>query len=153
MTALDAAVLALLTLIGTGGYHQGLLRGLTRLSALLAIGLLALILSIGLTTSIPITALVLRTLALIAAVTLIVGLLTWLINRAVPRRYHELRINRILGIVPAILQGLIVLSLLLGLYQRVALAQETQRYIAGGAITGRLIEPIDWLEQSLAGVR
>ena len=153
MTALDAAVLAVLVLIGAGGYHQGLIRGLTRLFGLVLIALTTLILSTGISNRGGLQLMVLRTLALCAAVLLTVGAFTWLVNRTIPRAWHKAAINKLLGVLPALLQGLIVAALILGLVHRLALEQEMQQYLARGAITGPLILPVSWLEQSLAGVR
>lgn len=153
MTLLDTAVIALLVLIAAGGYQQGLLRGLTRTAALLLIGLITALLSIGISLQGSIQQVVLRTIALFCGGVLAVGAIIWLVNRVVPSTFHRARINRLLGVLPAIVQGTIVLALTLGFIHRVALDQETQRYIARGIITGPLIEPFAWLEQSLAGMR
>ncbi|HEX6292421.1 MAG TPA: hypothetical protein VFZ66_24760 [Herpetosiphonaceae bacterium] len=153
MTLLDAAVLALLLLIGAGGYHQGLIRGLTRTAALLAIGMLSALLSATMTLAGSIESLIARTLTLCGGVLLVVGTLTWLINRLVPRAFHRTLTNRVLGILPGLIQGLIVLILALGFVHRVALDQTTQEYIARGVITGPLIQPFDWFERTLAGVQ
>ncbi len=152
MTLLDAAVLLLLLLIGAGGYHQGLIRGLTRTAALLTIGMLTLLLSTGAAIEGSIQTVVTRTLTIFGGVLLLVGTLTWLVNRAIPNAFHQTLTNKILGIVPGLIQGLIVLALALGFVHRVALDQAMQEYIARGAITGPLIQPFDWLERTLAGV-
>ena len=153
MTPLDAAVLALLLLISVGGYHQGLLRGLTRLLGLVIITLTTLILSVGISNRGGLENMVLRTLALCAAVLLVVGALTWLLNRAIPRSWHDAPINKWLGVLPALLQGVMVAALILGLVHRLALEQEMQHYLARGVVTGPLTLPLIWIEQSLAGVR
>lgn len=153
MTLLDAAVLALLALIGAGGYYQGLIRGITRTAALLAIGLLAALLTSSATIEGAIQTVILRTLTIVGGVLLVVGTLTWLINWAIPRSFHATLINKILGIVPALIQGLIVLALALGFFHRIALDQAMQDYLARGLITGPLIQPFGWLERTLAGVQ
>lgn len=153
MTLLDAAVVALLALIGAGGYHQGLIRGITRTAALLAIGLLAAILTAGATIEGSIQHVIVRTLTIVGGVLLVVSTLTWLINWAIPRSFHATLLNKILGIVPALLQGLIVLALALGFLHRVAIDQGMQNYLAGGLVTGPLILPFGWLERTLAGVQ
>ena len=153
MTALDAAVLALLVLIGAGGYHQGLIRGLTRLLGLLLIAFITLLLSAGISTRGELRPMILRTLALCAAVMLLVGALIWQLNRSIPRAWHAARINKRLGVLPALLQGLIVAALTLGLVHRLALEPEMQQYLARGVVTGPLILPVSWIEQSLAGMR
>jgi uncharacterized membrane protein required for colicin V production len=153
MTLLDAAVIALLLLIAAGGYYQGFLRGLMRLIGLLSIGLLTALLSIGASLQGSIQQVVLRTFALFCGGTLVVGVAIWLLNRLIPPALHRSRINKLLGVLPALLQGVIVLALALGFVHRVALEQETQGYIARGLVSGPLIEPFAWFEQSLAGVR
>ena len=152
MTLLDAAVLGLLVLIGAGGYHQGLIRGVTRAAALLTIGMLTVLLSAGVVIDGSIQSVITRTLTIFGGVFLLVGTLTWIVNRAIPRAFHATLTNRVLGIVPGLLQGLIVLALALGFVHRVALDQAMQEYIARGVITGPLILPFDWLERTLAGV-
>jgi uncharacterized membrane protein required for colicin V production len=153
MTLLDVAVLALLMLIGAGGYQQGLIRGITRTAALLAIGMLTALLSTGVVIEGSLQTIIARTLTIFGGVLLLVGTLTWLVNRVIPRPFHETVTNKVLGILPGLLQGLIVLALTLGFVHRVALDQSMQEYIAGGMITGPLIQPFDWLERVLAGVQ
>ena len=153
MTPLDGAVIAFLLLVSAGGYYQGLIRGLTRLAALFAIGLATVILSIGINAQDNLQSMILRTLALFVAVVLLVGGVAWLVNRAFPLGWHTSRVNKVLGIVPALLQGVVIAALLVGLVHRLAMEQEVQRYIAAGVVTGPLTEPLLWVEQSLAGVR
>jgi uncharacterized membrane protein required for colicin V production len=153
MTLLDAAVLALLILIGAGGYHQGLIRGLTRTAGLLTIGALAAILSAGTTVEGSIRNVIVRTLTIFSGVLLVVGAVIWIVNRAIPRRFHTTLLNSVLGILPGLLQGLIVLALALGFVHRVALEPAMQQYIARGLITGPLIQPFGWIERTLAGVQ
>jgi uncharacterized membrane protein required for colicin V production len=152
MTLLDAAVIAFLILAGFGGYRQGLIRGLTRSIALVGTGVLAFVVSSTLIITGSIRAVILRTLALIVAVLLLnMGAMT-VLNRVVPRSAHESQINRLLGVIPAVLQALIIAAIALGLAHRLALNAETQRYIADGLLTGRLMEPVGWIERSLAGL-
>lgn len=152
ITALDVGVSVALLLIAIGGYRQGLLRGLVRLAALLSAALLALLLSAGMTLRGPIDAIVLRSAALFAGALLVAGGLALAVSRLIPRVLHESLINRVLGIIPALLQGLVVIALVLGLAHRVAITDEMARYIAGGRVTGPLIQPFAWLERSLAGI-
>jgi uncharacterized membrane protein required for colicin V production len=153
MTLLDAAVLALLVLIGAGGYYQGLIRGITRTAGLLIIGVLTAILSAGIVSEGSIRNVIIRTLTIFIGVLLVVGTLIWIINRAIPRGFHTTLVNKALGIVPGLLQGVIVLALALGFVHRVALDQAMQQYIARGLITGPLIQPFGWIERTLAGVQ
>lgn len=153
MTLLDAAVLAFLLLVSLGGYRQGLVRGVLRIAALLAIGLLAAILSAGIGRQGDLQTLLMRAVALFAGLIIATGTLAWMLGWSVPRVIHDSTLNRLLGVVPALLQGLLVVALLLGLVHRIAFSQELQTYIAGGAISGPLIQPLSWLERSLAGLR
>ena len=153
MTPLDAAVLALLVLIGAGGYQQGLVRGLTRLVALAAVVPATLVLAIGIDSRDGLRTMLIRTLALCGGVVLLAGIVTWVVNRLIPLRWHDSRLNKILGVLPALLQGVAVMALMLGLTHRLALEQEMQHYLARGAVTGHLIRPVSWLEQSLVGLR
>lgn len=147
---LDAAVIAFLILAGFGGYRQGFVRGLTRSIALIGTGALAFVISSSLIITGSVRAVILRTLALIAAALLLnVGAIT-LLNRVIPRSLHESRVNRLLGVVPAVLQALIIAAVVVGLAHRLAETPELQRYIAGGILTGRLVEPVAWVERSLA---
>ena len=149
MTPLDAAVVAFLVLVGAGGYRQGLIRGLTRLIALAAIALISLVLGIGIGAQGGLQAMLLRTAALCAAVVLLVSALTWLLNWAVPRGWHRSRVNRVLGTLPAIAQGVVVAALVLGLLHRLAIDPATERYLERGFLTGPLVQPVAWLEQAL----
>jgi uncharacterized membrane protein required for colicin V production len=150
MTWLDAGVVVFILLVGLGGYYQGLLRGLTRTIALLGTGLIALTLSLGAAIGGTLEGVVVRTLALVLAVVLVVGVITWSINRVIPRSFHHSPVNRVLGVVPAVLQGVIVVALVLGFVHRVAFDQATQRYIEQGRVTGPLIVPFSWIERSLS---
>lgn len=153
MTLLDAAVLVFLLLVALGGYRQGLVRGVLRIGAMVAIGLLAAILSAGIGRQGDLQTLLLRTGALFAGLVIAAGMLAWMLGRSVPRVVHDSVVNRLLGVVPALLQGLLVAALLLGLIHRIAFSPELQAYVAGGAVSGPLIQPFSWLERSLAGLR
>lgn len=153
MTLLDVIVMILLTLIATGGYWQGFVRGLVRIATLVVIGLLAAALMLSVPFEEDLQTIMLRSVALLIGVTILTGALAWLINRAVPPAIHASRWNRALGVVPALLQGLIVAVLALGVAHRVALEPQLQDYIARGMITGPLLSLFDWLELTLAGVR
>lgn len=152
VTALDAGVVAAMLLIGIGGYRQGLLRGLTRVAALLIAALLALLLGAGMSLRGAVETIAVRSAALFAGMLLVAAGIALLVNRLIPRALHESLINRVLGIFPALLQGVIVLALLLGFAHRVAITDEMQRYVAAGRVTGPLIRPFNWLERSLVSV-
>lgn len=152
MTALDVAVLAALLLIGLGGYHQGLLRGLTRLTALLSAALLALLLGLRTPLRGALASDVARLAVLFVGLLIATGTLAWLVNRAIPSALHAARLNRVLGIVPALALGCVVLALLLGLAQRLAPSDALAASIAGGRVTGRLAQAFLWLERALAGL-
>ena len=149
MTWLDAAVVAFLLLVGAGGYHQGLIRGLTRLVALAAIALTALVLGLSVDSDGDLRTLLLRMAALCLAVILVVGTVTWGLNRLVPRAWHRSLANRLLGTLPALLLGVAVAALLLGLAHRLAIDPGTQRELERGVLTGPLVQPVSWLERAL----
>ena len=153
MTWLDLLCCLLLALVAVGGYTQGLLRGLLRLLALLAGGILGtlLMLRLGALGTPRATAAWAIAAALLGVA--ITGLLAWGAARVVPHFMHETLTNRLLGIVPALLIGLVILALLLGLVERVALTAETQEFIRDGLLTGPLVRVVDLVEQVVAGVR
>lgn len=153
MTLLDVGVIIVLLLVAAGGYRQGFIRGLTRTAALSAMGLLTALFSLSLAIGSSIEVVLLQVVALFGGIVLLVSAVVWLINRMVPRTFQQARLNRILGVVPALVQGALVLALALGLFYRLAFEQTTQQYIAGGLITGPLIQPVLWLEREIAGVR
>jgi uncharacterized membrane protein required for colicin V production len=153
MTRLDAAVVAVLLLIGAGGYYQGFLRGLTRLAGLVVIGALIVLLSSGITLTGPLQTVLARSLALLGGIVLVVSAITWLINRAVPRSFHASPLNKLFGVVPAFIQGICVLALLLGLLHRLAFDPAIEHYVERGLITGPLIQPFAWLERTFAGLQ
>lgn len=153
MTIVDVAALLLLGLLGLGGYRQGFLRGVARLLALVIGGVtgLALVLNLPVVDSAAGAG---ARAALIALGSLgVASAVIWLGMRSVPPSIHRNRANHILGIVPALLAGLVLLTLALGLADRVALYQTTQATLRHGLITGPLVALVDVLEQTLAGVR
>lgn len=153
MTWLDLISTLGLVLVAAGGYTQGLIRGALRLVALIAGGLLGagLMLRLGtLGTS--------RTTALWASAAALLGiaissLLAWSATNAVPRAVHESLPNRILGILPALVAGAIILALGLSLAERLAMTVQTQRLIRNGIVTGPLTGIVDLVEQRAAGLR
>jgi hypothetical protein len=81
------------------------------------------------------------------------GLVAWSAAKAIPSFVHRTLANRLLGVIPALLLGLLMLALGLGLAVRVVVAPETQAYIRAGLLTGPLVEAVDVAEQIVAGVR
>ena len=153
MTWLDLVCGLGLALLAVGGYSQGLIRGVLRLAALGAGGLLgaALILRLGTMGTARVTAG-----WAVAAALLAIGvssMLAWSAARAVPRSAHRSLVNRVLGVIPALAAGLVILALGLSLGERVARAVETQQLIRAGALTGPLVALVDLLEQRAAGLR
>lgn len=153
MTWLDLVSLIFLVLVGVGGYTQGLIRGLVRLLALAAGGILGALFVLWLGSLETARATVgwatvgaLLSLAACAA-------LAWGVSKAVPKVTHRRLSNRVLGVVPALAIGLLVLAIGLGLADRVAMSPATQALIRRGMLTGPLVAVTDLLEQIVAGVR
>lgn len=84
---------------------------------------------------------------------LVTSLFTWSISRAVPAFIHESLVNRVLGVLPAVLIDLVVLTFALGLAERLALTIDQRVFLRGGLLTGPLIAITDWLEQAFLMVR
>ncbi len=150
---LDVIVVILLLLIAAGGYWQGFVRGLVRITTLVVTGLLTAMLLLSVSFEADLQTIMLRAVALLAGVTILTSALAWLINRAIPPAVHASRWNKTLGVVPALLQGLIIAVLALGLAHRLALEPQIEDYIARGMITRPLLLLFDWLELTLAGMR
>lgn len=153
MTLLDGAVIGLVVLFAAGGYRQGLIRGLMRVAALSAIALLMITFGYGLTINGTLQVVLLRAGVFFVGSVLVVGTVAWLLNRLIPPSFHTSLLNRVLGMVPPLILGMLVLALALGLWHRLAFDQATQDYLARGSLTGRLIQPVIWLERAVAGVR
>lgn len=153
MTLLDVAACVLLFLIAMGGYRQGLIRGLVRAAALSTIAMSALILSISLSITGSLRSVIMQSMLLILALTLMITMFALAVNRLVPRRYHTFVVNRVLGVIPALVQGLLIMTLAFGLIHRLAFDQNIQLYLERGIVTGPLIQPVSWLERTLAGVQ
>lgn len=153
MTWLDLGCTLGLVLIAAGGYSQGLIRGVLRLVALVAGGLLGagLMLRLGTLGTPSTTALWASAAALLGVA--VSGLLAWSASNTVPRSVHESLPNRILGILPALLAGAIILALGLSLAERIAMTVQTQELIRTGIITGPLAGIVDLVEQRAAGLR
>jgi xanthine/uracil permease len=75
------------------------------------------------------------------------SLMVWSATSAIPGTIHQSLPNRILGVVPALVAGAIILALGLSLAERVALRQGT------GLVTGPLVAVVDLVEQRAAGLR
>lgn len=148
MTWLDAAVLAFLLLVAAGGYRQGLVRGLVRVLALVLITGFGLLLVLGI--ALPtLRDTVERVFVFVALLTLAMGGVAWWLLHTLPPRLHRRRWNKVLGIVPALLQGIIVAGLLLAVAERVVPAASMQALIRNGTLTGRLLAPFDLIERWL----
>ena len=153
MTWLDLLCGLLLALMAVGGYAQGFIRGVLRLVALAAGGLLGIVFMLSLDA--PATARATAGWAIAAALLglALAALLAWSVARVVPRFVHEMQANRLLGALPALLIGLLIVALLLSVAERVAVTPETQAFIRDGTITGPLVGAVDLVEQVVAGVR
>ena len=153
MTLLDVVCWLFLALVGIGGYAQGLIRGVLRLLALLGGAVMGTLfaLRVGSTGTAPGAAGWAGVMALLGIA--VCGLVAWSAAKAIPPFVHRTLINRLLGVLPALLLGLLILALGLGLAERVVVASETQAYIRSGWLTGPLIGAVDVAEQIVAGVR
>ena len=152
MTWLDVVCGLGLAVIAAGGYAQGLIRGALRLAALVAGGLLGagLMLRLG-TMGTP-----RATAGWAAAAELlgiaIAGMIAWSASAAVPHTVHQSLPNRVLGVVPALVAGSLVLALGLSLGERVTPSVAVQQLIRAGALTGPLVDLVDTLEQRAVGL-
>lgn len=146
MTALDAGVLLALALLAAGGYRQGLLRGLLRLAGLLVVAAVAALLAAGLTPGASAQSVLLRAGLLFGGVLLIGATAVWLLDRSIPVALENAPLNKWLGILPALLLGLLIGGLVVGVAQRIAVGDELERYLARGLLTGRLARPVQWIE-------
>jgi hypothetical protein len=151
MTLLDVAVLLFLMLLGAGGYRQGCIGCGIRLTAFTLIGVVTALLLVLMPAQDGLQLIVIRTLALLLGVSLLVGVVTWFALRAAPPPLQHSRWNRILGIIPALLQGLLILTLALGLAHQLTFESSIQYYLERGVVTGSLIQAFEWLEQSVVG--
>jgi uncharacterized membrane protein required for colicin V production len=153
MTWLDIMCILGLTLVAAGGYNQGFSRGILRLATLVVGGLLGAGLmfhmgTLGTPRATAVWAVAAALLAMIAS-----SLIAWSAIGAVPRRVHEWLPNRILGLLPALVVGVIILALSLSFAERVASAVDTQQLIRTGMVTGPLVSAVDLVEQHTIGVR
>ncbi len=153
MTWLDLVCGLFLALVAVGGYAQGLIRGVARLGVLLGGGALGalVVLQLGSFDTAAATAGWAAAIALLALGG--TGLVGWSMARIVPRFMHAMLANRLLGVLPALLAGLVILALVLALAERLAVTSETQAFIRSGVVTGPLVSTVDLVEQLVAGVR
>lgn len=98
-----------------------------------------------------------RTTAMWAAAAALLGLsiailLSWSISMAVPPWLHHHVVNRILGIFPAIIVGLLILTLGLGLADRLVDQPSQQAFLRSGSLTGILVQFVDIGQGWLTGV-
>ncbi len=142
-------VLAVLGLAAIGGYTQGFLRGMARLLGLLAILLLGWGAMLRFADQPTAQATMLWALGTTALLTMLVAGVVWSLTHATPSFVHRLLWNRMLGIIPALLQALLVVALLLALAESLAPEQSTQELIRNGVVTGPLLLPFQLIEQAL----
>lgn len=152
ITALDAGIVVFLMLVGLGGVRQGLVRGTVRLLAVLAIGLLCSLLLFQLSPGGTLRSSLVQAGVVLVITALTVGATAWLANRLVPYHVHVARWNQAFGIIPALIQGLVIAVVLLGLAHRLAITPEQQQYIAQGLVSGPLSRPLSWLERALGSI-
>lgn len=147
---LDAALVAVFALMASGGYRQGCVRGMVRLVALALIGGLSVLPVLLLPPTDTLRGSMLQAGAIAVCTVLVAALLARAMNRKVARDVHQARWNRVLGVVPALVQGVVLVALLVGLAHRLAITPEHQHYIAQGWISGPLSQPLVWLERAAA---
>jgi hypothetical protein len=83
----------------------------------------------------------------------VVGLFCWSVGRAIPPAIHNAPVNRVLGVLPALLVEVIVLVAALGLADRLAITPDQRIFLRSGFLTGPLIVITDWIEQFFVTVR
>lgn len=153
MTWLDAVCLLTFVVVALGGYAQGFVRGVLRLLTLVAGGALGVLFMLRLTPSDDLRTMVIWTVGAAILGIVVAGLLCWSIARAIPPAIHNAPINRVLGVLPALVIELAVLVAALGFADRVAMTPEQSYFLRSGFITGPLIVITDWIEQFFVTVR
>ncbi len=149
VTWLDLVVLIVLGLAAIGGYTQGFVRGMARLLGLLAILGLGWAAMVRFADQPTAQTTVLWAMGTTALLTVLVAGIVWSLTHALPRFVHRLLWNRLLGIIPTLVQALLVVALLLALAERLAPEQSTQDLIRNGIVTGPLLLPFQLIEQAL----
>lgn len=151
VTALDIAIVVILILVALGGYRQGFVRGVVRMLAILSIGLLSTLLLVSIQPEGTLPNSLMQSGTVAISIALAIAAIAWLVNRLVSYRVHMASWNRALGVIPAVLQAVLIAAVLLGLAYRLAITPEQQAYIAQGVISGPLSRPLNWVERALAG--
>jgi xanthine/uracil permease len=79
-------------------------------------------------------------------------LLSWSISAAIPPWLHHNIVNRVLGVLPALLVGVMILMLGLGLADRLVDQPAQQAFLRSGRLTGPLIQLVDIGQAWITGV-
>ncbi len=153
MTWLDLLCGLFLLLVGIGGYAQGFIRGGLRLLALLVGSALGLLFTMRLGSLATATAAVVWAGAAAMLGITVAALAAWSLAKALPNVVHRALTNRLLGILPAVVLGLVILVIGLGLVDRLTTSSATQELLRKGLVTGPLVGAGDLIEQMIAGVR
>jgi uncharacterized membrane protein required for colicin V production len=153
MTWLDVLCGIFLLLGGAGGYAQGFIRSSLRLLALLLGGILGMLFMLRLGSAGTTQGAVLRAAGAMVLGLAVTSLAAWSADKAVPHFVHRSLTNKILGILPGMLIGLLILTIGLGLADRLALSAATQEFLRRGVVAGPLVAAGDLVEQMVVGVR
>ncbi len=78
-------------------------------------------------------------------------IITWLLNR-IPGRAHNNPVNKLLGAIPGVANGLIWVILLSGILLLVPFTTGLSKQTRESALASRLVERISWLDDSLSPV-
>ena len=153
MTWLDLVCLLTLGIVAVGGYAQGFVRGILRIFSLLGGGALGVLFMLRVEPSDDLQQMVLWTIGAALLGIVITSLFSWSVSRAIPPSVHHSITNRVLGVVPALMIELVVLVVVLGLADRLAITAGQSTFLRSGILTGPLIVIVDWIEQYFITVR
>lgn len=153
MTWLDLVCLLTLGIVAVGGYTQGFVRGMLRIFSLVGGGALGLLFMLRIEPSDDLQQMVLWTIGAGLLGIVITSLFSWSVSRAIPPFVHHSITNRVLGVVPALIIELVVLIVVLGLADRLAITPDHSTFLRSGILTGPLIVIVDWIEQYFITIR
>lgn len=153
MTWLDLVCLLTLGIVAVGGYAQGFVRGILRTLSLVGGGALGVLFMLRVEPREDLQQMVLWTVAAALLGIVVASLFTWSVSRAIPPFVHHSIMNRVLGVLPAVVIELVVLVFLLGLAERLAVTPEQSTFLRSGILTGPLIVIVDWIEQYFVSIR
>ena len=153
MTWLDLVCLLTLGIVVVGGYTQGFVRGMLRILSLVGGGGLGVLFMLRVEPSDNLQQMIMWMVGAALLGIVITSLFSWSVSRAIPPSVHHSITNRVLGIVPALMIVLVVLVVVLGLADRLAITADQSTFLRSGILTGPLIVIVDWIEQYFVTVR